>query len=650
MNAVRNRHFFVTDVLFLSLAVYVTFVLRLERFDIDIYWRGMFVFALITVVVVPIVFRQAGVYSRYWRYASIEEVVLLTATVSLAVIVTGILSLIVAEVGLVNIHIPRSIPLIFVFLAVTATACPRLAIRVFDQFSLSNNKVPSSAESVAIMGAGDAGLMIVRELQRNPQLGMRVVAFFDDDPGKHNVRIHGILVLGGRKSIPKMATAWRFRKVIIAMPTVAGREIRDIVNICEQAGLQTMTMPGMYELIGGQVSINQLRNIEIEDLLRRDPIQTDIQSVRELIADECVMVTGGGGSIGAELCRQIWRCAPRHLVLVGHGENSVFDIHNELWTSRNRQGDSVGSDGRPQITPVIADIRFPDAMRAVVRQYKPSIIFHAAAHKHVPLMERNPDEAITNNVLGTCYLLEAALAEGVERFVMISTDKAVNPTSVMGASKRVAEFLVHRAARQSGRPYVAVRFGNVLGSRGSVVNTFKQQIARGGPVTVTHPDMKRFFMTIPEAVQLVLQASVLGKGGEVFLLDMGEPVRIEDLARDLIELSGYDVGTDIEIVYSGIRPGEKLFEELFVEGEEYTRTRHEKIFIAGNASSFVPNDLSSGLLTLENAARRRDAEAIKLALHRLVPEYHPADIQSEAITYEKLQRAKGGNGTSALRG
>jgi FlaA1/EpsC-like NDP-sugar epimerase len=494
---------------------------------------------------------------------------------------------------------------------------------------------------VAIMGAGEAGSLIVRELLRNPQLGLRVVAFFDDDPSKWRMRLHNIPVVGNRYAIPEAAVRYRFRQVIIAMPTAPGREIRDIVGICERAGVTTKIMPGMYELLGGKVQVTQLRNVEIEDLLRREPIRTDIEAVRELIRGKRVMVTGGGGSIGSELARQIWRFGPAQLILLGHGENSIFEIYHELQERRLANPGPTGgvADEKPILTPVIADIRFADQMQLIFQRYRPEIVFHAAAHKHVPLMELNPTEAVTNNILGTWYLLQAALASGVNHFVMISTDKAVNPTSIMGASKRVAELLVQEAAQRSGKPYVAVRFGNVLGSRGSVVHTFKRQIAAGGPVTVTHPEMRRYFMTIPEAVQLVLQASVLGKGGEVFVLDMGEPIRIVDLARDLIELSGLEVGRDIEIVFTGPRPGEKLFEELFVDGENYTRTRHEKIYVATHPDGMLPFDLDDGVMALAVAARRHDREAIIRLLQNLVPEYRPPDV---------LMAARSDDGTVAV--
>jgi FlaA1/EpsC-like NDP-sugar epimerase len=431
------------------------------------------------------------------------------------------------------------------------------------------------------------------------------------------------------------------------MPTASGKTIRELLAICEEAEVPAKTMPGLYELLGGQVSVNQLRNVDIEDLLRREPVYTDIAAVQDLLAGRCVLVTGGGGSIGSELCRQILRCRPAKLIIVGHGENSVFEIQQELQraagqvgkeTSRQgdkgdgRQGDT--GEGRQVIVPVIADVRFAERLHSIFQQHQPQVVFHAAAHKHVPLMEENPSEAITNNVLGTRNLLEAALASGVERFVLISTDKAVNPTSIMGASKRLAELLVLDAARRSGRAYGAVRFGNVLGSRGSVVLTFKQQIAAGGPITVTHPEITRFFMTIPEAVQLVLQAAVLGHGGETFVLDMGEPVRIVDLARDLIDLSGLEEGRDIDIVYTGLRPGEKLYEELFVIGEQNQRTTHVKIFIAVGERAPQMADGAGAAQAIDDLialAVQGDQQGVRRSLQALLPEFQGAVLRARCL-------------------
>lgn len=465
--------------------------------------------------------------------------------------------------------------------------------------------------------------MIVRELRANPHLGLEPVGFLDDDLGKHDVVIHGVSVLGDRYVIPKMAADYEVKLVIIAMPTASGKSIREIVTICDKAGVQTKIVPGLYELLDGAVSVSQLRPVQIEDLLRRAPVHTDTVAITELLRDKRVLVTGGGGSIGSELCRQILRCDPAQLIILGHGENSVFEIVEELRTANPRVG--------PKLVPVIAGTRFPARIRCIFEEPRPQVIFHAAAHKHVPLMEAHPGEAITNNVLGTRIVLDAALATDVGHFVMISTDKAVNPTNFMGASKRAAELLVYQAAQRSGKPYVAVRFGNVLGSRGSVIHTFRRQIAAGGPVTVTHPEMRRYFMTIQEAVQLVLQAAVLGCGGEVFVLDMGEPIKIADMARDLIELSGLEVGRDIDIQFTSLRPGEKLFEELFISGESYIRTAHHKIFVANNSAT--SNTWSEGLNEQTDhdqfieAAQNGDSRAITQTLQRLVPEFRPADSE-----------------------
>jgi FlaA1/EpsC-like NDP-sugar epimerase len=398
------------------------------------------------------------------------------------------------------------------------------------------------------------------------------VAFLDDDRRKHGTLILGLRVEGSRGALVRTAKATNARQVIIAMPKASGAVIREIRDVCEKAHLTVKTVPAMFDILSGKVTVGALRNVDIEDLLRREPVVTDQAAVAELVRGMTVLVTGAGGSIGSELCRQIGRLGATRLILLGHGENSIFDIHNEL----QARFPAV------EFHPVIADIRDDRRIGAIFDRYRPQAVFHAAAHKHVPLMELNADEAVTNNVGGTLNLLRHAERTGVGHFVFISTDKAVNPTNVMGAAKLLAERLVHDFGERTGKVYVSVRFGNVLGSRGSVVPFFRRQIARGGPVTVTHEEIRRYFMTIPEAVQLVLQAAALGEGGETFVLDMGEPVKIVDLAKDLIRLSGLEEGKDIDIVFTGLRPGEKMFEELFLEGEEYDRTEHAKIFVARN--------------------------------------------------------------------
>jgi FlaA1/EpsC-like NDP-sugar epimerase len=628
----RNRYFFALDVVLLVTAVVLSYVLRLEIFSVNQLGSGFLFFTGVVIVVIPLLFYLFGIYSRYWLYASVEELLLLSGATTLGAAISGVIGLVAAWV-IPDMLLPRSIPFIFWPLALLVTGAPRFAVRLSAQYARRrpephHHMAMDRPQRILVVGAGDAGTIVVREMLNNPSLGMEVVGFVDDDPRKRSARIAGVPVLGSRRAIVQLVTDQDIDLVVIAIPTAPGREVRDIVAICEKVGVPTKIMPGLYEMLGGTVSVNQLRNVQIEDLLRREPVQTDTEAVRHLIVGKRVLVTGGGGSIGSEICRQILRFGPSDLIVLGHGENSIFDICAQLNQQLAVLSQMPGGAPQtaPRVHPVIADIRFPDRIRAVFEQYRPEIVFHAAAHKHVPLMEVNPTEAISNNVLGTRNLLDAAVVTGVERFVMISTDKAVRPKSIMGASKRVAEQLVHQTAWEIGRPYVAVRFGNVLGSRGSVLQTFKQQIAAGGPITITHPDMKRYFMTIPEAVQLVLQAAVLGKGGEVFMLDMGEPVKIVNLAEDLIELSGLEVGHDIEIVFTGVRPGEKLYEELFTPGESYQRTEHQKIFVIESATgSVLPSQLNQVVARLEDAAYGNHVADLTEALQQLLPDFQPGD-------------------------
>ena len=615
----RNRHFFLLDVLVMLLTPLAALMVRLDTFTIPReFWLSLALYTLAALGVRLFVFRRMGLYARYWRYASVEELVqMVTAVIiSTTLLTTGTLLL----RAFAPFVFARSVLLVDGLLVLLAVGGLRFSVRAFSQNSFQPD---ANRRRVLIMGAGDAGEMVVREMKRRPNQGLLPVAFLDDDPAKHHLSIHGVPVLGSRKEIPRLVAQYKIDQIILAMPTATGATIREVVGICEMLGVETRIVPSLPEiLLQGRIRPQQLRRVQIEDLLRREPVQTDIQAVRALVSGKRVLVTGAGGSIGGELCRQLLQCGPRELLLLGHGENSVFEIYHELH--------GLELHG-PHVTPLIADVRFAERLLTLFEQHRPEIVFHAAAHKHVPLMELNPAEAITNNVLGTRNLLAAALAVDVAHFVMISTDKAVNPTSIMGASKRAAELLVHQAARRSGRPYVAVRFGNVLGSRGSVVLTFQKQIARGGPITVTHPDIRRFFMTIPEATQLVLQAAVLGQGGEVFVLDMGEPVKIVDLAKDLIRLSGLEPGKDVAIEYVGLRPGEKLYEELFIPGEDYRRTTHAKIFIATNASSFMPADLDGGIAQLAQAAARNDADAIRRGLRALAPEFASPNGQTAVV-------------------
>jgi FlaA1/EpsC-like NDP-sugar epimerase len=502
----------------------------------------------------------------------------------------------------------RSILLIDGLLALFTLGGLRLSIRVIAEARLRGGPPGGTTlRRVLVVGAGQAGTMVVREIRRNPQLRMAPVGFLDDDPAKHGKRVIGVPVLGDTNALARVLGSYRVDEVIIAMPTAPGTSLRRIADDAREAGVTSRTMPGVFELLDGAVSVSRLRQIDIADLLRRAPLSSE-RAPDEYLAGRVVLVTGAGGSIGTELCRQVARAGPRTLVLIGHGENSIFDVAVEL----RRTFPSV------RFQTAIGDIRDETRITEIFRSSRPSVVFHAAAHKHVPLMEENPEEAITNNVFGTAVVVRAAVKYGAERFVLISTDKAVAPTSVMGASKRLAEMIVSDAARRSGRPFVAVRFGNVLGSRGSVVPHFKRQIEMGGPVTVTHPDMRRFFMTIPEAVHLVLQAGGMGTGDDLFVLDMGEPVRIVDLAEDVIKLSGYSI-EEIPIVYTGMRPGEKLTESLWERDARVRPTAHPEILRVEERPG--ASDIELLLADLQQAVQSRPA--IEAALAHWVETYAP---------------------------
>jgi len=633
----RNRYYFFLDVLILAVTPTLALWLRKDTLaGIDRYAPALIAYTLVCMAIRLPIFRAFGMYKRYWRYASVEDFAQILIAVLFSTVIIAVLFYGSWNRGIWDVPLPRSIPFINALITLLAVGGTRFTARAAE--NLLRGARRHEGKRVLIVGAGDAGQSLVRELRNSKQVRLCPVGFLDDDPRKHGLHIHNLPVFGGRNKLVDVVRRYRVAEVIIAMPSAGGKAVRGYLKQCEAAGIPAKTIPGMSAILGGEVTVSRIRNVEIEDLLRREPIRTDIGAVQRLIHGKRVLITGGGGSIGSELCRQVLQCEPSALAVLGHGENSVFEIHEELKMLGGTLCGDLRDLTRDGIQAIIADIRMPDRINSIMAKFQPHMVFHAAAHKHVPLMEANPTEAISNNVLGTLNVIEAARAANVARFVLISTDKAVNPTSVMGASKRVAELLVLRAAQQTGRPYVAVRFGNVLGSRGSVVPIFKQQIANGGPITVSHPEMKRYFMTIPEAVQLVLQASVLGKGGEIFMLDMGEPIRILDLARDLTELSGLEIGRDIDIVYTGVRPGEKLFEELFVPGECYQPTQHEKILIARNAGSFVPDELDEVLETMRTVVAQDDAAGAIACLHKLVPEYQDSSLAAADVDHAVVQQ------------
>lgn len=604
----RNRYLLVADVAAVMLAAWAAFAFKFGWLFSE--ERPEFVPFLVLAVVIKIsVFFLFGMYRRYWRYAGFWDLIAVVLANSAAAIILGILM--VGSRLLEFDWIPGLsrlvLPLDWIF-ALALTVGLRASIRaIAETVSKKSPGQPKALRKVLIVGAGEAGIMVAREMQKNPHLGLRPIGFLDDDRIKARKQIHGLQVLGSIAHLGAVAEAKPVDEVVIAIPTAGGRTVRDVVEQCQALGLPSRVVPGIYELLDGNVSVNRLRSVDIADLLRRPQLH-DRSVSPEYLLDACVVVTGAGGSIGSELCRQVAHAGPSRLILIGHGENSIFDIAAEL---RLRfPGLTVDA--------MIADVRDRDRIHRVMRDASPKVVFHAAAHKHVPLMEDNASEAVTNNIVGTRNVVDAALAAGVRQFVMVSTDKAAAPSNMMGASKRMAEMIVQRAARTQGLPYVVVRFGNVLGSRGSVVPTFKAQIERGGPVTVTHPDVRRYFMTIPEAVHLILQAGGIGAGGELFVLDMGDPVYLRDLAADMVRLSGLDA-SEIPIVFTGLRPGEKLDEILWEEGASVEPTARGDIRRVREAATIDDARLDEFVTRLVEAAARDDQDRIAKLLRECIP-------------------------------
>ena len=609
----RNRHLLLLDAAALILAPLTAFLVRFEEFRwIGQNWQIVLPYVLIAGGLRLFVFFNLGMYRRLWRHASIGELKQILFAGFVAALIAAAVGLwLLPSSGISPRRVPFSVVFIDAFLTTAFAALPRLLARTVRMHNPRRRRNDPGRPAL-IVGAGDTGKLVAKELLANPKLGLDPVGFVDDDPAKQNHMLLELPIMGPLSSIKAVVEQHGISELIIAMPSARGDVVRKVVRAGLDCGVSTLTVPSLPELISAKTNGTSLREVEIQDLLRRDPIETDLAAVAELVTGETVLVTGAGGSIGSELCRQIARLAPARLVLLGHGENSIFDILHEIRADF------------PDVTvlPVIADVRDRKRIAAVFRQHRPHAVFHAAAHKHVPLMEENVIEAITNNIFGTINVVDAALDTSCTHFVFISTDKAVRPTSVMGATKRVAELIVQHAAVKYDRNFVSVRFGNVLGSRGSVVPTFLRQIRAGGPVTITHPEMQRYFMTIPEAVQLVLQAGALGRGGEVFLLDMGEPIRIVDIATDLIRLSGLTVGNDIEIKFTGMRPGEKLYEEMFFSAENVLTTDHPKVLRARNG--ILPEGVMRRIEALTRAAQEEHPdEELRKLLRTLVPDFHP---------------------------
>ena len=603
---VRMGILMAADVLALCLA---SFLGLFVRFDLNIsrippeYARAAMEFLPYYILASLVIFFLARMYSTMWSVAGVREALHVVAACGLASLVQ------IAGMMLLQLSVPRSFFLVSFAALCTEELGIRLSYRVV--ISLFGNHSKKAAKRIMIVGAGTSGSVILKEMTTSSLVNGCVVCFVDDDRNKAGKFLNGVPVAGNRNDILRLAEEYKIDEIYIAIPSASAKERKAIIEICRETGCQVKILPGIYQLINGEVSIAKLRNVEIEDLLGRDPIRVNLDEIMGYVSGKVVLVTGGGGSIGSELCRQVASHNPKQLIIFDIYENNAYDIQLEL---KEKYPDL-------DLVVLIGSVRNTHRIETVFEKYRPDIVYHAAAHKHVPLMEDSPNEAIKNNVFGTYKTAKAADKYGTKRFVLISTDKAVNPTNIMGASKRMCEMVVQMMNARSKTDFVAVRFGNVLGSNGSVIPLFKKQIEQGGPVTVTHPDIIRYFMTIPEAVSLVLQAGAYAKGGEIFVLDMGEPMKILDLAKNLIRLSGYEPDVDIPIIFTGLRPGEKLYEELLMDEEGLQDTPNKLIHI-GKPIEFDMERFEEQLEELYPIANQ-DGDRIREAVMKIVTTYHP---------------------------
>lgn len=596
------------DLLIINFSVWLSFFIRFEG-RIPISYKNQWLYFAVLINTLRIIsFYFFGLYNSLWGYSSLPEMFQIIK----AVTVSSLLIVFVDRVILIP-TIPLSIHFISLMINIFLIGGSRFAIRLRQEILSSIDNRKKKRRRVLVIGAGQAGALIIREMQQQPTPYLPV-AILDDNYRKLKHYLHGVPVVGEVAALADAVKEYDIDEILVAIPSASKERLREVVAIAQESGLPVRIIPGLLATSDERITLDKVREVQIEDLLGRKPVKLQLEEIAGYLKGERVLVTGAGGSIGSELCRQVARFEPECLLLLGRGENSIYEIDREL------------EESFPSVhkTPIIADIRDKERLAQIFREYRPTVVFHAAAHKHVLLMESVPDEAVKNNVFGTRNVAELSDRYGVKRFVMISTDKAVNPTSVMGATKRVAEMLIQLLARESKTKFCAVRFGNVLGSRGSVIPLFQHQIAKGGPVTVTDPEMVRFFMTIPEAVSLVIQAGAMGEYGEIFILDMGEPVRIIDLARDLIRLSGFEPEKDIEIQICGIRPGEKLYEEILTSEEGTNATRHERIFVS------KPNDLNpeqfwKDLTYLEKWVSTADRFKVVEKLYQMIPRYTPSE-------------------------
>ena len=613
MRATQHRIILaIIDIGVINISLYLSFALRFDNKIPQEYYTLFKETHVIVTVIALCSFIFFNLYNRIWKYASVNELIAIVLATSFNSLTAFGYTFMIGKTY------PRSIYILFWLLLTTFVGGSRFILRTFNGVTPMLRR-PEGVRNVMVIGAGEAGSLVIQEFKKHPDLKMRPVVLIDDDVNKHGMRIHGVRVFGGRNIIPEMVQKKNIKEIVIAMPSIDRLQIREIVSICSETKCKLKIVPGVYEVLDGKVSINRIRDVKIEDLLGREPVKVNLEEISGYIKDKVVLVTGGGGSIGSELCRQIARFEPKELLIFDISENNVYSLEFDL--------SSLYPDLK--YTALIGSVRDRARLEYIFDKYRPNVVFHAAAHKHVPLMELNATEAIKNNVFGTLNVAEMADKFNAERFILISTDKAVNPTNIMGASKRIAEIIILMMSIKSRTVFSAVRFGNVLGSDGSVIPLFKKQIEKGGPVTVTHPEVTRYFMTIPEAVQLVIQAGAMAEGGEIFILDMGEPVKIADLARDMIRLSGLEPGVDIEIEYIGLRPGEKLYEELLLNEEGITATKYKKIYIAKPGFS-DREAFEKELAKLKELIFNSNAE-VKEIIKRLVPNYncnHEVNIKS----------------------
>lgn len=618
----------VMDIIIINISYFLSFIIRVGGDELSQYASSLILWiSIITMIYIAFlyIFRM---YKSIWRMVGIDEVMGGLMACGLATI--GVLLLIAIS--------RKEIPYVVISLAGMFITIGVLGLRVSLRFYrrmvinsliLIKKDERKEYENILIVGAGACALLIIDEIRKQNPVNQKVVALIDDDLNKVGTYLRGIKILGTREKINSIVKEKNIDTILIAMPSVGGKDKKEIIEVCRDTKKKVKIIPGMYELIDDKVSLSRVRDVDLRDLLGRDEVKLDKDGIKEYIENKVVLVTGGGGSIGSEMCRQIARFSPKLLLILDIYENNAYELQNEL---RRKMPDLKKK-------VLIASVREEKRLENIFKKYKPQVVFHAAAHKHVPLMEDSPGEAIRNNVVGTLNVAECANKYGAERFVLISTDKAVNPTNVMGASKRLCEMIIQAINKRSDTEYVAVRFGNVLGSNGSVIPLFKKQIAEGGPVTLTHKDITRYFMLIPEAAQLVLQAGAYAEGGEIFVLDMGKPVKIYDLTRDLIKLSGFEPEKDIKIEISGLRPGEKLYEELLMNEEGLTKTRHEKIFI-GKPGKYDLDRLKLGIKALIDISELGDDEILKIALQFIVKTYKRLDCEEEENTFEEVASTK----------